>query len=108
MLEDAIDRAIKDLPEDFKILGFIMKNREEVKAMCLFEYDEERHMRQEREEGIEIGMKKGMEKGMKKGREEGREESMLEMVRDGFLPIEEAAKRLGITVDEVKTKLKDN
>ena len=70
-LEDAIDRAIKDLPKDFKILGFIMKNREEVKAMCLFEYDEERHMRQEREEGIEIGMKKGMEKGMKKGREEG-------------------------------------
>ena len=127
-LEDAIDRAIKDLPEDFKILGFIMKNREEVKAMCLFEYDEERHMRQEREEGIEIGMKKGMkkgmEKGMKKGREEGieigvkrgreegieqgREEGMLEMVRDGFLPIEEAAKRLGITADEVKTKLKDN
>ena len=107
-LEDAIDRAIKDLPKDFKILEFIMKNREEVKAMCLFEYDEERHMRQEREEGIEIGMKKGMEKGMKKGREEGREESMLEMVRDGFLPIEEAAKRLGITADEVKTKLKDN
>ena len=124
MLEDAIDRAIKDLPKDFKILEFIMKNREEVKAMCLFEYDEERHMRQEREEGIEIGMKKGMEKGrkegieigVKRGREEGREEgmekgrekNMLEMVRDGFLPIEEAAKRLGITADEVKTKLKDN
>ena len=135
-LEDAIDRAIKDLPKDFKILEFIMKNREEVKAMCLFEYDEERHMRQEREEGIEIGMKKGMkkgmEKGMKKGREEGieigvkrgreegreegmkrgreegmekgREKNMLEMVRDGFLPIEEAAKRLGITADEVKTR----
>ena len=100
MLEDAIDRAIKDLPEDFKILGFIMKNREEFKAMCLFEYDEERHMRQEREEGIEIGMKKGMKKR--------REEGMLEMVRDGFLPVEEAAKRLGITADEVKTKLKDN
>ena len=131
-LEDAIDRAIKDLPKDFKILEFIMKNREEVKAMCLFEYDEERHMRQEREEGIEIGMKKGMEKGrkegieigVKRGREEGREEgmkrgreegmekgrekNMLEMVRDGFLPIEEAAKRLGITADEVKTKLKNN
>ena len=119
-----MDRAIKDLLEDFKILEFIMKNREEVKAMCLFEYDEERHMRQEREEGIEIGMKKGMEKGrkegieigVKRGREEGREEgmekgrekNMLEMVRDGFLPIEEAAKRLGITADEVKTKLKDN
>ena len=77
-------------------------------------------MRQEREEGIEIGMKKGMEKGrkegieigVKRGREEGmekgREKNMLEMVKDGFLPIEEAAKRLGITADEVKTKLKDN
>ena len=49
-------------------------------------------------------MKRGREEGMEKGREK----NMLEMVRDGFLPIEEAAKRLGITVDEVKTKLKDN
>ena len=49
-------------------------------------------------------MKRGREEGMEKGREK----NMLEMVRDGFLPIEEAAKRLGITADEVKTKLKDN
>ena len=53
-------------------------------------------------------MKEGMKKGIEEGMKEGREESMLEMVRDGFLPIEEAAKRLGITADEVKTKLKDN
>ena len=37
--------------------------------------------------------------------QEGREETMLEMVSEGFLPIEEAAKKLGITVDKVKEKL---
>ena len=61
--------------------------------MCLFEYDEERHMRGEREVG------------RKEGRREGIEKTMLEMVRDGFLPEEEASKRLGISVKELKEKL---
>ena len=37
MLEDAIDRAIKDLPEDFKILEFIMKNSEEVECILVMQ-----------------------------------------------------------------------
>ena len=53
--------------------------------MCLFEFDQEQAMKSEREEG--------------------RERTILEMVRDGFLPVEEAAKRLGITVKEVQEKL---
>ena len=88
-LEDAVDRAIAELPKDFKILKFILIHRQEVKDMCLFEYDEERHMRGERE----VGRKEGIEK------------TMLEMVRDGFLPEKEAAKRLGISVKELKEKL---
>ena len=92
-LEDAVDRAIVDLPRDFKILKFILIHRQEVKDMCLFEYDEERHMRGEREIGRKEGEKIGIEK------------NMLEMVRDGFLPEEEAAKRLGISVKELREKL---
>ena len=101
-LQYAIDRAIDDLPKDFKILPFILKNRMEVCDMCLFEYDEEKHMRGEREEGRKEGRAEGVAKGVAKGVER----TMLEMVRDGFLPIEEAAKRLNITIEEVQEKLK--
>ena len=78
--------------------------------MCLFEYDEKKAMEAEREEGIEEGIEKGRKEGIEEGRKEGRKEGMenaiLEMVREGFLPIEEAAKKLNITVEEVKEKLK--
>ena len=110
-LEDAVDKAIEDLPKDFKILEFIMKNRKEIKAMFLLEYDQERHMRQEREEGIEIGMEKGLAQGRAEGLADGlakgREKNMLDLLNDGLINEEVVAKKLGITIDEVKAKLKD-
>ena len=59
VLEEAIDRAIEDLPKDFKILKFILANRTEVKDMCLFEYDQEQAMKSEREEGRIEGRTEG-------------------------------------------------
>ena len=73
--------------------------------MCLFEYDEERHMRGEREVGRKEGRKEGRREGEKIGIKKGIEKTMLEMVRDGFLPEEEATKRLGISIKELKEKL---
>ena len=35
---------------------FLRKNRAEAKKVSIYEYDEERHMRQTREEGIEDGV----------------------------------------------------
>jgi flagellar biosynthesis/type III secretory pathway protein FliH len=117
-LEDAIDRAIDDLPEDFKIREFILKNRVEVKNMCLFEYNEKRHIEGERadaeakgrEEGIKEGIEKGIEKGIKKGREEGIKEgiekNILELVREGLLEKKIASEKLGITVAELEEKIK--
>ncbi len=52
-IEEALDRAIDEMPEDFLIKGFIMKNRAEVKDMCLTEYDEEQAHEWFREEGRE-------------------------------------------------------
>ena len=86
VLEEAIDRAIEDLPKDFKILKFILANRTEVKDMCLFEYDEKKAMEAEREEG--------------------REENMLELVHEGLLDKKVAAKKLNITITELEEKLK--
>ena len=88
-LEDAINKAIEDLPKDFKILKFILANKAEVTDMCLFEYDEEKHMRSEREEG----------------RKEGIEKNMLELLRDGLLEKKVVAEKLGISIADVEKKL---
>lgn len=39
------------------------------------------------------------------GREEGRQEMIFEMIQDGVLSKEKAAKKLGITVDELEKEL---
>ncbi len=38
--ETAIDRAIREMPDDFEIKNFLISNRAEVKDMCLTEYNE--------------------------------------------------------------------
>ncbi len=53
--ETAVDKAIKDMPEDFEIKGFLMGHLSEVRNMCLTEYDEARTMQMFREEGREEG-----------------------------------------------------
>ncbi len=55
-VEAALDKAIDEMPEDYRIKGFIIKNRAEVKDMCLTEYDEEQVHEWFREEGIEKGI----------------------------------------------------
>ena len=50
-------------------------------------------------DGVE---RKGIEMGMKKGMEKGKIEAFCELVKDNLLPIEEAAKRAGISVEEFR------
>ncbi len=46
--------------------------------MCIYEYDEERHMRQEREYFMEKGMAKGRAEGKVEGKAEGKVEGKTE------------------------------
>ena len=48
---------------------------------------------------------RALEKGIEKGKFEGKLETLLSLVRDGLLSIEEAAKRSGMTVAEVQALL---
>ena len=54
-LEDAVDKAIDEMPDDFLIKRFIMRNRAEVQNMCLTEYNEAETMQMFKEEGREEG-----------------------------------------------------
>ncbi|MEF2606112.1 MAG: hypothetical protein U0M87_03450, partial [Schaedlerella sp.] len=48
---------------------FLEKHRAEAKAMSIFEYDQEKHIRMEREEAWEEGRREGRESGLREGEE---------------------------------------
>ncbi len=64
---EAIELAIDECIREGILEDFLRKNRAEVLMLCLFEYDEEKHIRMEREDayqdGIEDGEKRGIEIG---------------------------------------------
>ena len=50
-LDASIDMALDETPEEFVIKSFLLENRAEVKSMFLTEYNEEKVMEKERQEG---------------------------------------------------------
>ena len=76
-LTEAVERAIDECIAEDVLKDFLAKHRAEAKAMSIFEYDQEKHIRQEREEAWEEGERAGREEGEQIGREKGR----LELIR---------------------------
>ena len=72
--ETAIDRAIREMPDDFEIKNFLISNRAEVKDMCLTEYNET--------ETLELFRQEGRLEGRQEGRLEGQQETMLLNIRN--------------------------
>ena len=70
-LEDAVERAITECIREVILSEFLSRNRAEAKRMSIYEYDEERHMRQTRADGYEDGKAAGMKKGEEIGRKRG-------------------------------------
>ena len=68
---DAVELAIDECIEKGVLADFLRKNRAEVLMLCLFEYDQEKHLRDTYEEGVEDGEKRGMEMGVTQGIEIG-------------------------------------
>ena len=107
-LEEAVDCAIRDCIREDVLKEFLIKHRSEARSMSIFEYDYELHMRELEQEGEERGIKIGEERGIKVGKELGTEECLLELVKEGSITPELAAKKLGITKEEVIQKTQEN
>ena len=60
-LADAVERAITECIREGILKEFLEKNRAEAKKMSIYEYDQEKHMRQEREAAWEDGVEDGKE-----------------------------------------------
>ena len=63
-LDEAVERAITECISEGILADFLRKNRAEAKKVSIYEYDEERHMRQTREEGMEEGYANGLSQGI--------------------------------------------
>ena len=83
-IEEAVDRAMEEMPEDFAIRQFLIGHRAEVKDLCITEYNEAETLRMIREEG----------------REEGIMELLANQVRAGDMSAEKAAQYAGMSLEQ--------
>ena len=70
-LAEAVDRAINECIEEDVLRDFLMGHKAEARAMSIFEYDQERHMQQEREAGIEKGKRQLLRRQVQKNLSRG-------------------------------------
>ncbi len=70
-IAEAVDMAVTYCIRHDILHDFLSKNRAEVIDVCIFEYNEELHLKNIKEEGIEEGVKKGIEIGHSQGIKEG-------------------------------------
>ena len=52
-IEEAVENAITECIREGILAEFLMKNRAEAKRMSIYEYDQAKHIRQERQEAWE-------------------------------------------------------
>ena len=73
-IEEAVERAITECIKEGILAEFLKKNRAEAKKVSIYEYDEEKHLRMEREAARADGHAEGLAAGLAEGRAEGRRE----------------------------------
>ena len=103
-LEEAVDRAIRECIREDVLREFLENHRAEAKEMSIFEYDQEKHMRQEREAAWEAGKTAGIEEGRRSGLEEGRRSGLEECRQAGMKEGEEQILTLQIQKKLAKGK----
>ena len=68
---DAVETAVEHCIQNGILEEFLTKNRAEAIAMSIFEYNEEQHLKSEREQAYQNGRDDGMAIGRKEGYREG-------------------------------------
>ena len=80
---DAVEQAITECIQEGILKNFPEKNRTEAKNVSIYEYDQEKHLRQEREDAWEDGRKYGLAEGERIGRDENRKELIQKKLQKG-------------------------
>ena len=105
--ETAAKVTIRTCIEENVLVDFLKKHRAEAIAMCLYEYDEEKHMEMERREHYERGFSEGIKQGECSGEQRGiqilikqcrrlnqPDEAIVQVLMDEYEMTEQEAKKL--------------
>ena len=106
-LDLAVEQAITECISEGILADFLRKNRAEAKKVSIYEYDEERHMRQTREEGMEEGYASGLSQGILQGIEQGITQTAVNLLKSGLLTDIQIREITGLDqkqLDELKKK----
>ena len=79
-IEEAVEKAITECISEGILSEFLFKHKAEAKKMSIYEYDEEKHIRMEREDAMAEGFAEGVEKGVSQGITQGRNELLKELI----------------------------
>ena len=94
-ISEAVEQAIRECIEEDILAEFLTQNRAEAKQVSIYEYDEEKHLRMEREENYEKGYKLGEEAGYKLGAQQ----KVMDQVKKKLAR--------GASVDEIASALEE-
>lgn len=92
-LEEAVEIAVDKCISKGILKEFLLANKAEVVAMSIFEYDEEGVKELWRRDAFEDGF------------EQGQLETLMTLVNQELITIEEAAKQVGMSVEEFKCRM---
>lgn len=109
--EEAVEKAVDYCIKNGILADFLSKNRAEAIAVSIFEYDEEKHMKSERETAYRKGMKLGIEQGLERGRKQGIEQgiqALIEMSAEFGSSKQETVERLMKKLQISKEKAEEN
>ena len=81
-LDAAVERAVNECIQEGILEEFLRKNRSEVIAVSIFEYDKDEEEKKLRKAEYEAGKLEGIEEGIIKGKKEGIKEEKTEMIRE--------------------------
>ena len=95
-LKEAVEKAINECIAEDVLKDFLTKHR--AKAMSIFEYDQEKHIRQEREEAWEEGHAEGRVSGLKLA------ETIFRLFREGKTT-EEISARCNLPAEQIRELL---
>ncbi len=98
----AVDKAVEDCIKEGILAEFLREQRAEVIAMSIFEYDQEKHMRLEKEESYEEGRAEGRTEGRTEGRAEGRAVSIILLLNQKGILSKETEDKIKEETDESK------
>ena len=90
-IEDAVELAITECIAEGILAEFLSRNRAEAKKVSIYEYDEEKHMRMEREASFEAGEEQAITKLVKKKYESGQS---IEKIAEDLLEDKETIEKI--------------